>query len=205
MQGHSKGVPNPDPGKPVTLYAPNAIHSPCSFISTGSNYISAAVTISPTNDGMSMSPPSVVSFANGSTQHLLVRRHPKDSPVCIPTSISPNNTKSYSYHHPATAYRKPKVHLLDLQRHSIWHHPDTAQGHAAYHAVNRNNKADEFRPYPLTLGTKALSSGACFNCGRNSPAKHTLFQCPHGRDALRSLPPLEQSWRAIAAIVHSII
>ena len=76
---------------------------------------------------------------------------------------------------------------------------------SSYQTVNRNNKADKFHPYLLTPGTKALSSGACFNCGRNSPAKHTLFQCPHSRDTSRSLPPLERSWRAITAIVHGII
>ena len=112
-RGHSKGIPNPDPGKPVTLYAPNAIHSPRSFISTGSNYISAAVTISPMNDGMSISPPSIVFFANGSTQHLLVRRHPEDPPVCIPTNTSPNNTKSCSYHHP-TSHRLSRTESSPL-------------------------------------------------------------------------------------------
>ena len=129
-------------------------------------------------------------------------------PTPVPTT--PNHTRTTAL--PATTYRDPKARLLDLQHHSIPHHPDTVQGHAAYqrqiqayHAANGNTKADEFHPYPLTPGTEALSSGACFNCGRNSPAKHPSFQCPHDRDASRSLPPLERAWRAVAAIIHGII
>ena len=122
-------------------------------------------------------------------------------PVSAPTTPSHTHTTTL----PATVYCKPKVHLLDLQRHSIPHHLDTAQGHAAYHAANGNNKADKFCPYPLTLGTEALSSDACFNCGCNSPAKHPLFQCPHGRDASRSLPLLKWAWSTITAIIHGII
>ena len=120
-----------------------------------------------------------------------------------PAPTTPSHTRITTL--PATAYRNPKVCLLDLQCHSILHHPDTTQGHTAYHAVNGNIKADEFHPYLLTLCTEALSSGACFNCGCNSPAKHPLFQCPHGRDASRSLPLLKWAWSTITAIIHGII
>ena len=146
-------------------------------------------------------------FASGGAPRTRLFAFP---PGIAPTPVTPSNSRVSAL--PASAFRKPKICLLDLHRHAIPHHPDTEQGHAAYqrqiiayHAANGNVKADEFRPYPLTPSTEALSSGVCFNCGRNILAKHPSFLCPHDKDSSSSLPPLERAWRAVAAIIHGII
>lgn len=108
---------------------------------------------------------------------------------------------------PPTAYRNPRVRLVDLQRHSLPHEPDTPDGQARYteqvrvwhqkHGPYPLVKPDEQRPYPLTPGTLPVSSGACFNCGgKHGDKKHYQRDCPV-RDQEGSLPLPERAFRAV--------
>ena len=97
---------------------------------------------------------------------------------------------------PQSAYRDPRVRLLDLQRNLLTHHPDSETGWVAYraqvdawhrkHSQYLQASPDEFKPYPLTPGTQPISSGACFNCrGKHGVAKHMQFDCPVKRSFIK--------------------
>jgi hypothetical protein len=116
---------------------------------------------------------------------------------------------------PQSAYRDPKVRLLDLLRNLLTHHPDTETGHTAYRtqveAWHRKNgqyphvTPDEYKPYPLTPGTQPVSSGACFNCGgRHGDVKHMAFECPV-KKLPGSVPAAERAFRSIAAVCYGLI
>jgi len=116
---------------------------------------------------------------------------------------------------PQSAYRAPRVRLVDLQRHSLPHEPDTVDGRARYveqiriwhekHGPYPQAKPDEYRPYPLTLGTQSVNTGACFNCGgKHGDKKHYQRDCPV-KDQPGSVPMAERAFRAIAAICYGLI
>lgn len=106
-----------------------------------------------------------------------------------------------------TPWREPRVRLVDLQRNTMPHYPNTAVGRATYQdqvteyqTHHGNSKPDEHRPYPLTPGTLPVNTGACFACGTDNPTKHQSFACPNP-----ALPDLEHRFRTIAAVCHGII
>ena len=83
-------------------------------------------------------------------------------------------------------YRANHLRHADLSANTLnmLHHPNTAQGQAAYSlqvtawkAANptKYSGGDEFAPYPLTPGTEAVGKGECFECGHrhNRPGPHT--------------------------------
>ena len=116
---------------------------------------------------------------------------------------------------PMSAFRNPRVRLIDLQRNSLQHHPDTEEGRARYqtqveewhrrHGAYPQTKPDEYKPYPLTPGTQPVSSDACFNCGgKHGDRKHFQRDCPV-KDQPGSVPMPEHAFRAIAAICHGLI
>jgi len=95
---------------------------------------------------------------------------------------------------PQSAFRDPKVRLLDLLRNLLPQHPDTETGWTAYraqvdewhhkHGHYPHASPDELKPYPLTPGTQHVNTGACFNCGgKQGDTKHMQFDCPVKRQA----------------------
>ena len=116
---------------------------------------------------------------------------------------------------PQSAFRDPRVRLLDLLRNLLPHHSDTETGHTAYRAQidewHRKNghyphaSPDKFKPYPLMPGTQPASSGACFNCGgRHGDSKHMQFDCPV-KKLPGSVPAPERAFRSIAAVCYGLI
>jgi hypothetical protein len=78
------------------------------------------------------------------------------------------------------AFRAASLRHADLSKNTqhMVHHGDTPQGWTAYRAQVAAWKAawpakyrggDEYAPYPLTPGTEAADSGACFDCGVSHP------------------------------------
>jgi hypothetical protein len=76
----------------------------------------------------------------------------------------------------AVVFRAASLRHADLSKNTLHmvHHGDNPQGWTAYRAQVAAWKAawptkyrggDEFAPYPLTPGTEAADSGACFDCG----------------------------------------
>ena len=116
---------------------------------------------------------------------------------------------------PQSAFRDPRVRLLDLRRNLLPHHPDTETGWIAYraqvdewhrkHGHYPHASPDEFKPYPLTPGTQPTSTGTCFNCGgKHGEAKHMQFDCPVKR-LPGSVPAPERAFRSVAAVCYGII
>jgi hypothetical protein len=102
---------------------------------------------------------------------------------------------------PQSAYRAPRVCLVDLQHHSLPHEPDTPDGRARYeeqvqvwhqkHGPYPQAKPDKYRPYPLMPGMQHVSTGACFNCGgKHGDKRHFQCNCPV-KDLPGSLPTPE--------------
>ena len=89
-----------------------------------------------------------------------------------------------------TVYHANHLRHTDLSANTLnmLHHPNTPQGHAdyalqitAWKSANptKYSGGDEFAPYPLTLGTKAVGKGKCFECGH----RHSQTS-PHTRPIL---------------------
>lgn len=148
--------------------------------------------------------------AGGTARTRLFAYQANRSPSPSPAAPS---TPSFRQALPESAYRDPKVRLLDLQRNSLPQQPDTEAGHVRYrqqidewqrkHGTYPNVSPDEFKPYPLTPGTKAVSTGACFNCGGKF-GDHIRPNCPVNRMA-GSVPAPERTFRVVAAVCHGLI
>lgn len=117
-----------------------------------------------------------------------------------PNPASPSGT-------PAPPWREAKVRLVDFQRNSLPHHPNTEAGHTAhqrqvaeYTRKHGSTRPDEYKAYPLTPGTELVASGACFTCGLNIPTKHNTYACT----AAVKLHPNETRYRSIGAICYGI-
>jgi hypothetical protein len=159
---------------------------------------------------MITSPPQADIFGGGAARTRLFAYQPSKPPVS-PQPVTPIQRATL----PQSAYRDPRVRLLDLQRNLLTHHPDSETGWAAYRAqvVAWHHKygqypqasPNEFKPYPLTPGTQPISSGACFNCGgKHGAAKHMQFDCPVKR-LPGSVPAAKRAFRSVAAVCYGLI
>ena len=97
--------------------------------------------------------------------------------------------------------RPIQVCHADMVRHTLPHHPDSPEGHAAYraqvttwHANNLGGRPDEQHPYPLTPGTADAGSRECWGCGHQSHSQGAPV-------CTTSLPELEREWRCIAGFI----
>jgi hypothetical protein len=103
-------------------------------------------------------------------------------------------------------FRSNELRAADAHANALSQHPNTPAGLALYTAqITAWNKAfpgrlkaNEFCPYLLTPGTVALCSNKCFCCGQ---VRHRASECP----TPNSLPQHERGWRAVAAIIFSVI
>ena len=149
--------------------------------------------------------------AEGAAARTQLFAYQPNRPSSIPQPSAPTQRAAV----PQTAFRDPRVRLLDLLRNLLTQHPDTKIGWTAYraqvdewhrkHGHYPHASPDEFKPYPLTPGTQPVSTGACFNCGgRHGEAKHMQFDCPVKR-LPGSVPAPERAFRSVAAVCYGII
>jgi hypothetical protein len=149
-------------------------------------------------------------FAGGGTARTRLFAYQTNQTPAIQSAAPPQRAAV-----PQSAYRDPRVRLLDLLRNLLPHHPDTETGRTAYHAQvdewHRKHgfypqaSPNELKPYPLTPGTQPLNTGACFNCGgRHGDTKHMQFDCPVKRQP-GSVPAPERAFRSVAAVCYGLI
>ena len=156
-------------------------------------------------------PPQADIFGGGGAARTRLLAYQSNKPSASPQPVTPIQRTAL----PQSAYRDPRVRLLDLQRNLLTHHPDSETGWVAYraqvdawhrkHGQYPQASPDEFKPYPLTPGTQPISSGACFNCGgKHGVAKHMQFDCPVKR-LPGSVPAPERAFRSVAAVCYGLI
>jgi hypothetical protein len=156
-------------------------------------------------------PPQPDASAGGGATRTRLLAYQSNRPPSIPQPPTPVQRAPV----PQSAYRDPRVRLLDLLRNLLPQHPDTETGWTAYrvqvdewhrkHGHYPHVSPDEFKPYPLTPGTQPANTGACFNCGgKHGDAKHMQFDCPVKR-LPGSVPAPERAFRSVAAVCYGII
>jgi hypothetical protein len=156
-------------------------------------------------------PPQADIFQDGGTARTRLFAYQSSKPPAPPHPVTPTQRAAI----PQSAYRDPRVRLLDLQRNLLTHHPDSEAGWTAYrtqieawhrkHGQYPQVSPNELKPYPLTPGTQPVSSGACFNCGgKHGDAKHMQFDCPVKR-LPGSVLAAERAFRSVAAVCHGLI
>ncbi|KAF7968467.1 hypothetical protein HWV62_30519 [Athelia sp. TMB] len=106
------------------------------------------------------------------------------------------------------AYRPAHERLVDLQRTALIRHPNTPAGLAAYAtqvaeyvAAHGTQSPHETRPHPLRPGTLDTSTGACFRCGLDIPARHSSREC----SSTNPVSDQELRYRMVAAVCYGII
>ena len=150
-------------------------------------------------------------FAEGGAARTRLFAYQSNRSSAIPLPSAPVQRAAV----PQTAFRDPKVRVLDLLRNLLPQHPDTETGWTAYraqidtwhhkHGHYPQVSPDELKLYPLTPGTQPVSTGACFNCGgKHGEAKHMQFECPVKR-LPGSVPAPERAFRSVAAVCYGII
>ncbi|KAG1810505.1 hypothetical protein EV424DRAFT_1349891 [Suillus variegatus] len=127
----------------------------------------------------------------------------------MPTPQATQNTQPTFRRQPA-APTQPLVITEDTENliqqliSSSSHHPDTPAGHAAYttQIAQWNVKWGEYTRvtpetgYPLKLGTAAIASSKCFNCGTHG---HNSRNCVLPSDHAERLSHKEAAWRVIVS------
>jgi hypothetical protein len=90
----------------------------------------------------------------------------------------------------------------DLVRHVLPHHPNTAEGHAAYqaqvsawHTANPVDEPNEQHPYPLTPGMPPVGSRECWLCGK--PGHMQGAPVCEGS----TLPEPERKWHRVTGFI----